>query len=163
MKIALVQMVLGEIPGGNRVRAETLLEKSGLVDPALILFPELFSTGFSKTFASGKLPFSKETLESEDRTFFSGLAKKYGSFVLGAGLGFGEGYGSFLNQSYWFDPAGKLLRTYRKIHPFSFSGEDEAFQSGSELSLCEFGGMNLCQTICYDLCFPELFRAGLDA
>lgn len=163
MKVALVQMVLSETPEVNRARAADLLSASGLEGPALILFPELFSTGFSKTFATGSLPFSAATIESEDRDFFSGLAKKYRSYVLGAGLGFGKGYGSFLNQSFLFDPEGRCVRTYRKIHPFSFSGEDEAFESGKDLALAELPGMRLCQTICYDLRFPELFRAGLDA
>ena len=59
-----------------------------------------------------------------------------------------------------FAPDGELMHTYRKIHRFGFdSGEAVVMGAGQEIVTAptEFGTLGLAT--CYDLRFPELFRA----
>ncbi len=156
-------MALSESPDANRKKAALLLEKESPAPGGWIFFPELFSTGFSKDFQNSGNALEGSDLEKEDDIFYSGLAKKYQAWVLGGGLRRNAGYGHFENAGLLFSPDGDLISHYKKIHPFSFSGEHEAFVSGSKVELVELPGLKLCQTICYDLRFPEIFRAGLSS
>ena len=54
---------------------------------------------------------------------------------------------------------GRVAGTYRKMHLFSLLGEDRAFDSGDTWLLAETSLGPLGVIICYDLRFPELFRA----
>ena len=53
-------------------------------------------------------------------------------------------------------PDGTVHR-YRKIHPFTFGGEDKSFRAGSELSTVEIGGLRVSPLVCYDLRFADEF------
>ncbi|MDI1290355.1 MAG: carbon-nitrogen family hydrolase, partial [bacterium] len=64
------------------------------------------------------------------------------------------------NTSMLFDPEGRLVVTYRKIHLFGFEGgETTLMSSGDELVVVDtpLGPTGLAT--CYDLRFPEFFRA----
>ncbi|MGI4814707.1 MAG: carbon-nitrogen hydrolase family protein [Janthinobacterium lividum] len=70
-----------------------------------------------------------------------------------------------LNTTLVFDPTGRQVARYDKIHLFSFSQGDQAFDEsrtirpGSAPTTFDapFGRVGL--SICYDLRFPELYRA----
>jgi predicted amidohydrolase len=53
---------------------------------------------------------------------------------------------------------GDILVNYSKIHPFSYSKEDEYYIKGDKLGYCVHQGNHVGCTICYDLRFPELFQ-----
>lgn len=55
--------------------------------------------------------------------------------------------------------AGIASVVYRKIHPFSFAGEDRVLTAGDALGYAQCGGLRLGASVCYDLRFPELFAA----
>ena len=55
----------------------------------------------------------------------------------------------------------EVLR-YHKIHPFSYAGEHEHYAGGEALLSAEVEGVRVTPVICYDLRFPELFRAAAD-
>ncbi len=57
------------------------------------------------------------------------------------------------------DTSGAILSDYVKIHPFSFSGEDEHFTAGNQTAIFTIAGIRFGLFICYDLRFPEIFRA----
>jgi predicted amidohydrolase len=70
------------------------------------------------------------------------------------------------NTSVLLDPAGAVAAIYRKIHLFDVDvpggrrfRESESIEPGGEVVVAEtpWGGLGL--TICYDLRFPELYRA----
>jgi predicted amidohydrolase len=75
------------------------------------------------------------------------------------------------NTSLVFAPDGALAATYRKIHRFGFGqGEPLLMEAGEELSLVDMpdsssatGVARAALSTCYDLRFPELYRAQLDA
>jgi len=54
-------------------------------------------------------------------------------------------------------PDGKTV-AYDKRHLFSFAGEHEVFEQGTERLVFEFRGFRICPMICYDLRFPVWSR-----
>jgi deaminated glutathione amidase len=66
-------------------------------------------------------------------------------------------------------PDGRLVASYRKIHLFDVElpdgavlKESEATLGGSEPVVAEVDGFKLGLSVCYDLRFPELYRALVD-
>jgi omega-amidase len=127
--------------------------------PALLVLPELFSTGFLD---ESSLP--KEGLAAEDRAFLSALARRLECWVAGSTVEAGppgaDGNAGYRNLSLLFAPDGSERTAYRKTHPFSYGGEDRFFSQGNEIVTAEIEGWVVQPTICYDLRFPELYRAG---
>ena len=55
---------------------------------------------------------------------------------------------------------GEILSDYVKMHPFSYSGEDQYFVKGNAVVHFEISGIPFSSFICYDLRFPEIFQAA---
>jgi predicted amidohydrolase len=53
---------------------------------------------------------------------------------------------------------GRLVKLYRKIHPFSYSDEEKYYSAGVRPAMSKIRKWKIGLTICYDLRFPELFR-----
>ena len=139
-----------EHPAENFRRAEVLTKEAVDEGARLVVLPEMFATGFSMNaeLVSG---FAEET-----RDFLSDLSARLAAFVL---AGFVEpGNPKPANVASIFDPAGREILKYRKIHPFSLAGEDEHFLAGESVETVEVEGVRVTPLICYDLRFPEPFR-----
>jgi predicted amidohydrolase len=63
------------------------------------------------------------------------------------------------NVAALFDPAGALHAVYRKQRVFRFAGEDESYTPGAAPMVLTIQGVRVSPFICFDLRFPELFRA----
>lgn len=77
--------------------------------------------------------------------------------------------GSVYNTSLVFDRTGVEIARYSKIHLFDAvlsNGleykESAAFTPGTELAVCDCDGIRFGLAICYDIRFPEMFRALVD-
>ena len=62
------------------------------------------------------------------------------------------------NEAVLFED-GREVAQYAKMHPFKFAGE--AIIPGTEPVVVDCGEFKLAPVVCYDLRFPELFRAGV--
>ena len=157
MKILIVQN--NSIVGNKQANFENvniLLEKYKDKKPDLIIFPEVWSSGW----VCENFPNDSEVLtESETIRYLQNIAMDFGSIVIG---------GSFIQKS---DdclkntcpvilPNGKLLCTYDKMHLFSHIGseEDKYVESGSKLKILNLGYTKIGLSICYDIRFPEIYR-----
>ena len=117
----------------------------------LLLFPELTLTGF--TMRSRKYA---EALPGESSEWFAQLAS-----FLASGIIFGIielHQGAYYNTLVHIDKKGEIVSAYRKIHPFSYTGENRFYASGISPAITEIDGYKFGLTVCYDLRFPELFR-----
>jgi predicted amidohydrolase len=101
--------------------------------------------------------------------FLADLAREAGVWLLGGSFPESiENDSRVYNTSLVFDPAGQAVARYRKIHLFDVDlgdatyRESKHFAPGEEVVVAEtaFGGVGL--SICYDLRFPELYRAHSD-
>jgi predicted amidohydrolase len=71
--------------------------------------------------------------------------------------------GQLFNTSFIVAPDGELAAVYRKIHLFGFdSGEAGVLAAGTELLTTKIGAATVGITTCYDLRFPEQYRALVD-
>jgi len=150
MKIALVQYSpVWENKSASMEKLKSLLAQTDAID--LLIFPEMTLTGFtmkSNDFA--------EELEGESYIFFSSLAKEKKCSVL-----FGmieKGKKKNFNTLVHLNNQGKIISTYRKIHPFSYSTEDVFYGKGKNTVVTKVKGIKIGLSICYDLRFPELYR-----
>lgn len=75
-----------------------------------------------------------------------------------------DGAPALFNTSLVFSPDGALAATYRKIHRFGFDrGEAALLSAGADPVTVPHPTATLGLATCYDLRFPELFRALVDA
>lgn len=124
----------------------------------LVVLTEMFDTGFS---------FRLEvTADTDGRTlgFLQQLAQDLEAYVHGSRTLIGpDGRGR--NMATIVGPRGDVLVEYAKVHPFSYGRETEFFTGGTDVLNFDWshGGQSVrvCPTVCYDLRFPELYRAGL--
>lgn len=151
MKAALIQYApVWEEREENIIKLNEILNGQ-LSDEELIIFPELTLTGFTMK--------SKKYAEEWDglgTKYFIELAKKYKKHIF-AGIIEKDGEKIF-NSLYHFDTNGIIAARYRKIHPFTYSKEDEHYNAGTETVVTKIEKTKIGLTICYDLRFPELYR-----
>ncbi|MCW5766898.1 MAG: hypothetical protein KIT68_13095 [Phycisphaeraceae bacterium] len=138
----------------NFARISRLLDAAPIAPGDLVVLVEMFDTGFSFNLS--------KTADTDGRTleFIRGTAAGRGVTLQGSRTVLGpEGKGR--NRVTVAGPDGSVLCEYDKIHPFSFGREGEHFIGGTEVTTYRWGGTVVCPLICYDLRFPEAFRAGM--
>lgn len=117
----------------------------------LLVFPEMTLTGFTM-----KASEFAEELTGESFSFFSETAQKYSAHIL-AGI-IEKSEKKFFNTLLHVNPEGKLVKSFRKMHPFSYSTEDKNYAKGEDIVVTKINEFSTGLSICYDLRFPELFR-----
>jgi predicted amidohydrolase len=135
-----------------RVRA--LLDASPPEAGSLVLLPEMFATGFSLNPEGVAEPEGGGT-----ETFLAMLARRFAVCLVGGLSQAGPG-GKARNVAVAFSPQGEVLARYAKLQPFTPGGEAERHEPGAGPVLFEWQGFVVALFICYDLRFPEHFRAA---
>ncbi|AXI78568.1 carbon-nitrogen family hydrolase [Peterkaempfera bronchialis] len=161
MRASLIQLSVSdtESPDERRARASALVR--GRTGDDLVVLPELWPLG---GFAYGAWSSGAEPLDGPTAEAMSAAARAAGVWLHAGSIVERDPDGPMYNTSLLFDPAGELRRTYRKIHRFGFdSGEAVAMGAGQEIVTAPTEHGTLGLATCYDLRFPELFRALLDA
>ena len=143
-----LQRVLGII--------ESICDRSDLV-----VLPELWLTG---AFATKAALSAAQELDGPVFAALSETAAASGVHVLAGSLTEATESGRPYNTAVVFGPDGSRKAVYRKIHLFGFDGgEARAFTPGPPEPVVwdsPWGPLGLAT--CYDLRFPELFRAQVD-
>lgn len=154
MKIALIQMdTVWENKKANYAKAERFFKKAARESCDIIVFPEMFNTGFSMD-----IPAISENENGETSRVLSGLAKKYNLNVIAGFAAKDRRQKKAKNLAVVFDRNGSITAKYTKIHPFSFAKEDKYFSAGNTRVVFQIEGVPASVFICYDLRFPEIFR-----
>jgi omega-amidase len=154
LTIALAQMAVAlSDPAANLKKADECLVEASRRGAEMVVLPELWPTGGDWRKMSALLAGQAEVLEA-----VGGLAKKYGLWLNGSMLALNEA-GQPANTSILFDPQGRQVGVYYKIHLFGLMREDHYLAPGQSLTaaITPWGQVGLA--ICYDLRFPEMFRA----
>lgn len=146
-----------EDPTENFRRVEPLAAQAVASGARLLVLPEMFATGFSMN--GPKVVAFGEAIHHG----LSELAQRHGVWVLG-------GYGKAasvpserpFNACSLFQPDGQACLHYEKLHPFTLGDESNHYQPGSSVNTAEVQGIRVTPLICYDLRFPEPFRAAAE-
>ena len=150
LKIGLVQYApVWENKAESIERIKKLVNKISDID--LLIFPEMTLTGFTM-----KSDHFSEEVEGASYHFFSLLAKEKKCAVMYGIIE--KGIRKNFNTLVHLNNRGKIITTYRKIHPFSYSKENIFYGKGKETIVGKVKGLKIGLSICYDLRFPELYR-----
>jgi predicted amidohydrolase len=170
MKVAVIQVSYGDDePVAERVERVAALVRAQ-VGHDLVVLPELWAPG---GFAYREWDERAEPVDGPIAQAMSAAARDAGVMLHAGsiverpsdGETGPEGRGLW-NTSLVFTPDGGLAAAYRKIHRFGFgAGEPRLMDAGEDIVLVDlFGGAaKAALSTCYDLRFPELYRAQLDA
>jgi predicted amidohydrolase len=97
---------------------------------------------------------------------FTGLARDLAIWLHIGSLPIRLGSGKLANRSYLISPAGRITARYDKIHMFDVDlgggesyRESANYEPGRHAVVADLPWGKLGMTICYDLRFPQLFRA----
>lgn len=148
--LAQFRSEIGKIEA-NIEHAHEMIQQASLDGSVLILFPELWTSGYTL-----------DNVEENARKNLAGLqtlihfSQEYGISIAGSYLL--EDHGQFFNRFLLIDPQLGSLPCYDKIHLFQLTGEEKTFTSGNHLTLINEPWGKTALTICYDLRFPELYR-----
>ncbi len=153
ISLGQIDVKLGE-PHSNLTAVQTMTAEAARRGSDIIVFPELWSTGYD-------LEHGARYATPTDAGMFAtvaALAKEHHISILGSCLS-DLGNGRIGNTAVYFDKSGHPLGSYSKTHLFRLMDEDRYLSPGDGRTLVktEWGLMGLA--ICYDLRFPELFRA----
>ncbi|MCU1490042.1 MAG: Nitrilase/cyanide hydratase and apolipoprotein N-acyltransferase [Acidimicrobiaceae bacterium] len=152
MKIALVQADLTfEDREANLPRYRKLAKRAAAEGARLVLFPEMFATGFSMAPERTAEPASGPTVE-----FLGEQAASLGVYLAGS-MPFDRGDGGRATNRFVCAAPDGSLTTYDKIHPFSYGGEDLHYAAGDQRTTFQIDGVRLTPFICYDLRFADAF------
>ena len=153
MQIVVVQLnSIWEDKPATHQKIRGLLTGETIEPGSLIVLPEMFDTGFSmNTSATG------QSSARESESFLREIAVDHKSAVM-AGVAAPTENGQSKNEAVAFSPEGEELVRYRKMQPFTLTGEDTYYGAGHEHKVFEWCGVKISPFICYDLRFPEIFR-----
>lgn len=152
MKAALCQFRIEyEDKEQNLQRAAQMIAAAADAQAQIIFFPEMSFTGFSMQVSV--------TGEADGKTLrcMQQYARQYKTAIGFGWVKLRNGKGE--NHYTVVDETGAVLADYVKIHPFSFGGENNFFAAGSQTAVFRLAGVTFGLFICYDLRFPEIFRA----
>ncbi|MBI5098012.1 MAG: carbon-nitrogen family hydrolase [Nitrospirae bacterium] len=155
MKIALVQLdIVWESKKANLEKAQVFVEKAAHEKCDIVVFPEMFNTGFSMN-----VPTIAEDEDGETASVLSDMAKRYKiNLIAGFSAKALDGEKG-RNLAVVYNREGKIISKYAKMYPFSFAKEDQYFVAGDNTVIFNIDGMPASVFICYDLRFPEVFRS----
>lgn len=161
MRFAAVQLLVNDqhTPESRRESAREAIRTEASRGAELIMLPEMWLPGFFGFTAYEQLA---EPLDGPTVAMLAQLSAECGVYCCAGSL-VERGPDGLYNTAVVFGPDGSLLTTYRKIHLFGYGSEERArLRPGSNVVVCEIGGIRAGISTCYDLRFPELYRAAVD-
>lgn len=166
--VAAVQMVSGLSLDDNLRQAAHWIEQAVRSGARLVALPEYFC--FMGRKDPDKLALAENPLDGPIQLFLSQQATRHGIWLVGGTLPLhSPDSDRIYNACLVFDPTGRQAARYDKIHLFSFQKNSESYDESisirpgdepPQVFQMPFGRVSLA--VCYDLRFPEFFRAQGD-
>ena len=164
IRVAAIQMASGPSVPANLAEAERLIQVAAAAGAKLVALPENFAImGLKET---DKVEVREHPGKGPIQRFLAAQAKKHGIWLVGGSVPLEcADPGKVYNSCLVYDDKGKQVARYDKIHLFGLDlgnehyREEDSIQPGDTVMVLEspFGRIGL--SICYDLRFPELYRA----
>ena len=155
----------------NHAKVRGMLEAAPPKPGALVALPEMFASGFSMNIER----IADDATRATER-FLCDMAKRFGVTVI-AGLAISgdkpaalaaghtgpvaKATGLALNQAVIAGSDGSVLARYSKIHPYSPGKEAQHYRGANAIVTFKCSDFTVAPFVCYDLRFPEIFRAAM--
>jgi len=163
-RVAAVQMVSGDDVAANLAQAAPLVDEAAAAGAKLVLLPENF--GFMGRRPADKLAVRERDGSGPQQDFLAERARRHRIFVIGGSIPIDGGDPSRVRQSLLvYGPDGARTARYDKIHLYRFTHGDEDYDeamtiaAGATPVAIDTGAGRVGLSICYDVRFPELYRA----
>jgi len=169
LRVAAVQMVSRQEVEANLRDAEGLIAEAAAGGARLVALPEYFCLMGSRD--SDKLAIREADGEGPIQQFLADQASKHGIWLVGGTLPLAAPQADrVLNTTLVFDPQGRRVARYDKIHLFAFSKGAESYDEartiapGAQITVFDVRSdegprVKIGLSVCYDVRFPELYRA----
>lgn len=153
LTLSLAQIkVANSSPEENLAKAETYIHQATSQGSSLIVFPEMWTTGFNWKYLKKNAQNHHDVIDEVSK-----LASKHRIWINGT-MPTASQSGGIYNTSLLFSPEGRVHASYNKIHLFNILPENKHLQPGDQLVITEAPWGKTGLSICYDLRFPEVFR-----
>ncbi len=162
--LAAIQMVSSTSMEANLREAAQRIQEAVAQQAQFILLPEYFA--YMGRLDTDKLAYAETDSGGIIQDFMAKMSQQHRVWIAGAGVPLQSTTPTQVKNSLLiFNPEGQRIARYDKIHLFGFQRENESYQEQQTTSAGDsvvvidtpFARIGLC--ICYDLRFPELFRA----
>ena len=159
MKVAAIQHdIVWQDGEATRKQVTPLIEQAVAAGARLIVLSEMYATGFSmdpQRIAEDPGGANEQFLLDQARLHNVWLVASIAQWSQNTPISEGESRrGS--NVAVVAGPSGEVHR-YTKIHPFSYAGEHEQYDAGSEFLTVTIEAVRVSVFICYDLRFADEF------
>ncbi len=173
-RVAALQMVSSADVAANLKIARRLAERAAADGARLVLLPENFALLSTRAlYAAGV---AERTAQGPMRSFSSQLASELGLWVIAGSIPVAmRPDGALLDKRvravcFAYDERGVEVARYDKVHLFDVDVDDQygryresdVIEPGAEVCVVDTPCGRIGLSICYDLRFPELYRALLD-
>ena len=162
--VAAIQMISTPSVDDNLATAQRLVAQAAAGGAVLVVLPEYWAImGRQET---DKLAHAEQPGSGPIQDGMAQMARRHGIWLIGGTLPLISGQeGKVLNTTLVYNPQGEPAGRYDKIHLFGFTRGAESYNEsrtivpGAQVRSIEtpFGRVGL--SVCYDLRFPELYRA----
>jgi nitrilase len=164
VRVAAVQMVSGPRVADNLAVAARLVADAVAQGAGLVALPEYFPImGMND---GDKIQVREADGDGPIQSWLAETAALHGIWLIGGSIPLvASSAGKVLNSSVVYGPDGRRVARYDKIHLFGFQKGAECYNESATIEAgrepvafsTPFGRVGL--SICYDLRFPELYRA----
>ena len=170
VKVAGIQMASSPHVGSNLTEAERLIAIAVEQGAKIVVLPEYFcmmgtkdieKVGIRETPGNGTLPGSGPIQQ-----FLSKMAREYEIWLIGGTVPLTSNYPHKVrNSCLVYNDKGEQVARYDKIHLFGLDlgtehyHEENTIESGDTVVVVDTPYGKIGLSICYDLRFPELYRA----
>ena len=162
-RVAAVQTVSGGDVGENLAAIEPRVAEAAGRGAQLVLLPEYF--GIFGARAIDKVIAREADGSGPQQDFLARVAREHGVWVVGGASPIAIADPARVRSaSLVFDPGGRRVARYDKMHLFTFNQGDERYDEGKTIEPGEKAVSfeapcgRVLLSICYDMRFPELYR-----
>lgn len=168
LRVAAVQMVSTPRVDENLAAAAALVAEAAAQGAQLVALPEYFPVIGASDAARLQLcePDAASGGGGPLQDFLAATAARHGVWLAGGSIPLAaDAAGKTRNSTLVYDPQGRRVARYDKIHLFGFSqgaeryDESATIEPGRTPAAFDLPPWRIGLSICYDLRFPELYRA----
>ena len=163
-RVAAIQMASGPHVAANLQEAARLIELAAATGARIVALPEYFAIlGMKDT---DKVAVRERDGQGPIQDFLAAQARRHRVWIVGGSVPLESAIeGKVRNSCLVYDQEGQRVARYDKIHLFGFEmgqerySEERTIEPGRSVCVVDspFGRIGI--SVCYDLRFPELYRA----